>query len=58
VVWTLWKEWPHRRFKILGEVVSQERHPVSYWIVLGFGSLLAIPFSLQGLRMLVFALTH
>jgi hypothetical protein len=58
LLWSLWKEWPRRRFKFLGEVVSRERYPVSYWIGLAFGSTSAVPIALMGLQIIVFAVTR
>ncbi len=58
VLWSLWREWPQRRFKVLGQIVSQERYPVTYWIGLAFGSVPAVPIALKGIEILVFALTH
>jgi hypothetical protein len=58
VLWTLWREWPQRRFTMYGQIVSRERYPLTYWVGLAFGSLFAVPVALKGTEIIVFALTH
>jgi hypothetical protein len=57
-LWSLWKDWPQRRFRLYGQCITRERHPISYWFGLVIGTVVAVPVGIVGTWILVFALVH